>query len=399
MVEDKTVLELNSDIGSLETSYRVIDLVSIVKVLWNGRKIIQLSALFFLFLGITIAFVSPDKYSASAVILPSADSKSGALSGLGALAGMAGINVTSMLGQGNNFDPALYPEIAESTPFLLELMKKNIYWKEYKESLSLYDYLERQDNEVSLSKTVKKYTIQLPSTIKSLFAPAPLVKNLSTENSNGYYELSERQINTMVYLSSLISVNYEKSTGLIKVGVSLGEPLAVAQLAQNAVELFQKYIIQYKIKKVSDNLMFLEKRGDEKRIEYQESQNKLMTYKDTHRNMVQERTDFEFQKLSDSYDIIVSVYKGLMQNIEQSRIAVKEETPVFSVIMPVVVPIKKDSPKRAMIVAGMLAFGLFFGICFVYFLVFFFDLIDRERIELDKTRRFSNKMRYLCGIK
>lgn len=47
-------------------------------------------------------------------------------------------------------------------------------------------------------------------------------------------------------------------------------------------------------------------------------------YKDSHRNTVSEWVDMGFQRLSDAYDMASTVYKSLVQQLEQAKISVKE---------------------------------------------------------------------------
>lgn len=384
-MDNKSIIENNE-----------IDLIQFIKTCWTGRRLIIISIVVFGFVGLVYSFLASEKYSASAVILPSNDSKVGSLGGLSALAGMAGINISSMLGQGEGFEPTLIPKIAESTPYLLDLMGKKILWSGSRDSLSFYDYYELENSKESIGNSILKYTVRLPYTLKDVLSPKVSKPLVLDNKKNGYYELSEKQILALDNLSSKITVDYQKSTGLIRVSATLSDPLAVAQLTQNAIELLQKYIVQYKIKKIADNLSFLEKRCEEKRMEYEAIQNTLMDYKDSNRNRIQERTDFEYQKLSDSYEIISSVYKGLVQSIEQSRIAIKEETPVFSVIMPVVVPINRDFPKRTLLILGMFTFGGFFGIGLLFLLRFSFRKL--MPYSWTEKNRFALKVKQLCGI-
>ena len=56
------------------------------------------------------------------------------------------------------------------------------------------------------------------------------------------------------------------------------------------------------------------------------------------------------------------VYKGLATQLEQAKIKVKEETPVFSVLEPVMVPIDKSKPKRKIILGVFIFIGILFGL-------------------------------------
>jgi uncharacterized protein involved in exopolysaccharide biosynthesis len=103
----------------------------------------------------------------------------------------------------------------------------------------------------------------------------------------------------------------------------------------------------------------------EMEIEYKNAQKVFFDYKDKHRNLVFERVDIEYQQLSDNYDIIYGIYKGLAQQLEQARLAVMEETPAFEVLEPPVVPYKKSSLGFMMIMSISLFTGVILGVAFI----------------------------------
>jgi len=65
--------------------------------------------------------------------------------------------------------------------------------------------------------------------------------------------------------------------------------------------------------------------------------------------------------------LIYSVYSELAKQLEQAKIQVKQDTPVFTIIEPISVPIKKSKPNRPMILliwlflGGVLGTGVVFG--------------------------------------
>ncbi len=342
-----------------------IDLIALVKTIWDGRKTIYYSIGVCVFIGLIIAFTSPAKYTASATLLPSAEKKSGGLGGLGALAGMAGINLNSMMGQSSGIPAEIYPQVVNSYPFLNEFIHEKFFFQDYKEPISIYDYIIR-DTIPSLGAQIAKYTIRLPWTLKSaIFTKKE--EELAGSVDLGVLNLTQEELRAIGSVSNILQINVDKKTGLVNVAVETSEPILAAQYVQKAVDLLQDYIITYKTKQVSGNLDFVQERFNEKKLEYQNSQKMLYEYKDSHRNMISERMDPLYQRLNDVYDIAGTVYKGLAQQLEQAKIAVKEETPVFTVLEPAKVPVEKSAPKKKIILVvsvflgGFLGLGIIFG--------------------------------------
>ena len=76
------------------------------------------------------------------------------------------------------------------------------------------------------------------------------------------------------------------------------------------------------------------------------------------------------ERLQGEYSIALNVYNELAKQLEQAKIKVKEETPVFSVLEPAVVPNEKAKPKKAMIIAIWLFLGGIVGVGVVFGRVF-----------------------------
>ncbi len=67
------------------------------------------------------------------------------------------------------------------------------------------------------------------------------------------------------------------------------------------------------------------------------------------------------------------VYKSLAQQLEDSKIKVKEETPVFTIIEPIVIPIQKSEPLRIFITITFMLIG-FLGTVFYIFGKYYLNL-------------------------
>ncbi|TRX71990.1 Wzz/FepE/Etk N-terminal domain-containing protein [Carboxylicivirga sp. M1479] len=340
-----------------------IDLIALVKTIWNGRKTIYYSIGVAVIIGLIIAFTSPVKYQAYSTLIPS-EEKKGGMGNLGALAGMAGINLGSMMGGTSGIPAEVYPQVVNSYPFKKEMVHQKFHFEDYTEPISLYEYA-LADTIESLGSKVAKYTIRLPWTIKDALSGGN--EDLKTELPDyGVLQLSEEELRAMAAVEQVIVIEVDKKTGLINVSAEVGEPVLVAQFVQKAVELLQNYVIRYKTKQAREHLEFIQKQYDQKKEIYEQSQGRLYAYKDKHRNMVSERVNLEFQRLSDDYDMSSTVFKGLAQQLEQAKIAVNEQTPAFTILEPAKVPIDKSGPKKKIILVVSVFLGGFVGLGVVF---------------------------------
>jgi uncharacterized protein involved in exopolysaccharide biosynthesis len=339
-----------------------IDLIALTKVLWNGRKTIYYSIGVILFFGIIIAFASPAKYTSAATLLPANEKEGGSFGNLGALAGMAGINLSAMLGDISGIRAEIYPQVISSYPFQNELMHQKFNFRGRKDPVSLYEFI-RTDTVKTAGKIILKYTLRLPWTIKSILFP---IKSSKVKTDYGVVHLSKRDFKILERARSIVKVSVDEKTGLVTVSAEDKEPIVTAQIVKKAVDLLQKYVIDYKTSQAREYLEFVQERYDEKKKEYERVQKEFFEYKDRHRNIDPNRADIRYQQLSDEYDIVTSVYKGLAQQLEQSKISVKEHTPVFTVLEPAIVADEKSSPRRGLILFASLIFGGILGIGLVF---------------------------------
>jgi LPS O-antigen subunit length determinant protein (WzzB/FepE family) len=340
-----------------------IDLLEFTKVVWNGRKTILKCILFAGGLGILIAFLSPKEYTSSTTMVPQTSKSSGNLGGLSSLAAIAGFDIDPTK-SGDALSPLVYPQIISSGPFQLELMNTPFTFSEVNHPISLYEYY----NEIarpSMLSLISKYTIGLPGVIISAIKRDSENKITSEEKGPIYFSKKQEKVRKM--MEERISLEVDSKQGYLTLQASFHEALLSAQVADQARELLQKYITRFKIEKAENQLTFIEGRFLEKKKEFEKAQERLARYRDQNRNISGAMAGTEVERLQGEYSIALNVYNELAKQLEQAKIKVKEETPVFSVLKPAVVPNERSKPKKAMILAvwiflgGITGVGIIFG--------------------------------------
>ena len=127
---------------SLEIEINLRDIIRFIQVqFWR----IAAFALVFGLVGGLYAFTAQKEYQAQAIILPELQSSSsfGKSSSLGALAGLAGIDL-GMSGSTDAIRPDLYPSIIQSLPFLMHLSTQSVYVSESKRNEILGEFLQQK---------------------------------------------------------------------------------------------------------------------------------------------------------------------------------------------------------------------------------------------------------------
>ena len=334
-----------------------IDLLALAKTFWNGRKTVLKCMLATGILGVIIALLSPKEYTASTTMVPQTSSSAGKLGGLSSLAAMAGFNLDNAA-SGEALSPMVYPQILGSGPFQLELMNMPFSFSEVDHPVSLYEYYTKIEKPGVIS-LIGKYTIGLPGVIVSAIKGKPT--ETAAPDTTGLVNLSEKQEEVRKLIAAKVSLTLDAKQGFLTLQASFPEALLSAQVANQARELLQKYITRYKIEKASDQLTFIEERYQEKKKEFEKAQERLAWFRDQNKNVSSAVARTGEERLQSEYSIALNVYNELAKQLEQAKIQVKEETPVFSILEPAMVPREKAKPKRAMIVGIWLFLGAILG--------------------------------------
>lgn len=341
-----------------------IDLKDLIVQLWKKRKfILAVTGLFFL-LGIFIAFTLPVEYTAQSVILPQSGRQS-SLGNLGSLASIVGVNMgTTVMAEGN-ISTGIYPQIVNSLPFVREIMETPIVVERSDgKEITLYEYYsEKKYRSKNVFTVIKKYTIGLPGTLISAFRSSKNMQEVTihtaiTPDSTGIVSISRQE--QAVYNAIKGSIQYEYNTkeGIIKLGYTFPEPLAAAQISEQLHKSLEKYVINYKIEKVQENLNFVEQSFAEARKDFLQKQANLAAFQDANRGLITASSRTVETRLRSEYDIAFTIYNELAKQREQAQLSMKEEKPILTVINPVTVPLEKSAPRRSMILAVFLLLGL-----------------------------------------
>lgn len=339
-----------------------IDLVKLVKTLWEGRKTLLKMMFLSGVLGIFIALISPTEYSATTSMVPQTASSGSKLGGLSSLAAMAGFNL-DMGSNSEALSPLVYPQILNSGPFQLELMNTPFTFSEVDHPVSLYEYY-TEIKKPGVMALLSKYTIGLPGVILKAIKGNAKKRISSTEN--GPIAFTDDQEKVRKLIKEKISLTIDSKQGYLTLQASFHEALLSAQVADQARELLQKYITKFKTEKAANQLAFIEERYQEKKKDFEKAQDRLAWYRDQNRNMSSSVARTEEERLQSEFNISINVYNELAKQLEQAKIQVKEETPVFSVLEPALVPNEKTKPKKVMIVVIALLLGAVAGVGIIF---------------------------------
>lgn len=338
-----------------------IDIYEILFTLWKGRKRLIFVAFISVLIGAFVAFTSPVKYTAKCVIFPQVSSKAGG--SLSGLASMAGINLGGADLNGG-LPPEVYSKILMSRPFIQDIMNTPISIEaESKKKIPLYEYYsDEKYQSFDIWKVAKKYTIGLPALIigKEDEVTDEIDMSLTKylEDSTSVIRVSRKEQEIYDAISSAIQYDYNTKEGLLNLSYIFPEPVAAAQICENLQRTLERYVVNYKVEKVRENLAQVERSFAKARIDFFRLQAEWANFQDSNRGLVTATARAQETRIRGDYDIAYAIYNELATQREQLQVQLKEQKPVLTVIDPVVVPLEKSAPRRGIILAGFLLLGV-----------------------------------------
>ena len=340
-----------------------IDIIALVKSLWDGRKTVIICTCIFIALGFAAALTMKRTYSVSTVMVPQMNSKSN--SSLSSLASLAGFDLGTSTG-GADLSPLLYPQIVNSVPFRKELMYTPLHYAGVDTAVSMYTYALEYEKPTVFG-VIGKYTIGLPGVIlKAIRGEKPdvvLPGQDEADESAKPLVLTHDEVKLLRKVGESVSLMVDKKEGYITLNVSGSDPIQTAELAMKAQQLLQEEVTRFRIEKSQNELDYIQARYNEIKKEAESYQDQLAVITDRSQSMTTTRDRIERDRIQSKYNVASSIYSEMAKQLEQAKMQVKKDTPVFTVIQPVTVPSQpSNSRSKTLIVWTFLGFVLGCGI-------------------------------------
>lgn len=347
-----------------------IDLLELGRKLWDNRRFILKVTAIFAAIGLFVAIFSAKEYTSSVTMVPQISDGKSKAGGLAGLAAMAGVNLGDM-GGGDVLSPKIYPMIMQSVLFQKDLMQTKVKFDNIPHEITLYDYYTNADYQpFNLFASIRKYTIGLPGVIiKAIKGDSP--SSPVTRHSSLYLQLSQKESGVAKLLSSKVSLAINEKEGTLMLTANMPEALASTQVVEATRLLLQKYITEFKIDKVKQNMEFIAERYTEAKRNFELKQQQLASFRDANRNVISAMTQAQGERLNGEYSLYYGVYSELAKQLEQAKIKVKDAQPILTVIEPAVIPIRPVSTRNMMIMLVFIFGGFAISVGYVLMLKFY----------------------------
>lgn len=342
------------------------DFIMLVKIILSNRWQVVRTVAIFTTLGILIAVFSTKKYKATTSFIPISD-KTSSVKGLGGLASLAGIDIES----GNSYadiPPSLYNILVESVPFKRKMVEKPlVIMSEGRTDTISYKRYYTEVYEASMLNTVKKYTLGLPKLIINYFRVQHETESNSLDFGDRILAITGVENFLFGQLTNEMKVDFDVTEGLVTISFIMENPGYAAQMASHAERLLQEELIGYKVQRAKEHLNYTQLLYEEKKKDFENDQKALANFQDSNLVLSTTTARNQLQRLLAEFDLSSSIYSELATQLEQAKLQVNKDTPVFYVIKPVVVPYGSFSPNRLLIIVVLvilgflIAMGMIFG--------------------------------------
>ena len=332
-----------NEVSNQQVSEDEIDLIELLKKVYLEKKFILKTSILAALFGIVYALFQPNEFTSSTTFIPQLSSgvKSGG-SSLSGLASLAGINIGSMESS-SEFPPSLYPQVVNGIPFKLDLLSSNINLNG--KEILVKDYFSNQGSSLNILGTIKKYTIGLPSLLLGSFNAQDVAPSKSE-----IYSVSQEDQALFYAIEGVLSLSLNDKEGFITISFTDNDKNIAAQITQIAQTLLQKKIIEFKNKSSKEMLDFAMKQYSEKKTSYEKLQDERAVFVDKNINISSSLFQNKLSRIESEVNISASIVQQLASQVEQAKLQVNKDTPVFTTIKPVTIPFERSAPKRSQIV-------------------------------------------------
>jgi len=369
-----------------------ISLTDVFKLFYARRMYLYITVAIFSAMGLIVGVTSPVEYASTAKVL--SENGGGAndpsVTNLMALSQITqGMSSLNMANQNQSLSAEMYPQIVSSQPFLKQLMQERFYFQEKGMELSLFEYFSEERPGHIFSKLFNLIR-SVPGRFFSLFDQEKtwtIPENLDSGEQKTSKEVkkwlsienvSSTEVYVMSELESRITIGGEGR--VIELAIKMPEPLISAQLNLIIFEKIIDYVVAYQTDKQRENLNYVQERCAEAEENFKAAQLRLANFRDSNQGSMTQKTKTVEEQLLAESNLAFNVYNGLAMQLEQLKIQLKKDTPLFSEFEPVTIPLSKAEPSISGIFIKYMFAGVALGGLIIFFLTIRSDMLESRSV-------------------
>lgn len=377
-----------------------IDLIELATKLWAKRRTVIKCGVAGAILGVIVALSIPKEYTSTVTLVPESGAAS-SNSSMGALAALAGINVGGNSGGRDAVYPGLYPDVVKSVPFALSLSEVELPTGiKDNEQLTLKQILVNHTSRPwwgvimglpgRIAGMLEGDTPDIPAREGAMGAKQAVIDSL-VESAELYQpnslHLTKSENNLVGLVNSCVDVSVDTKTQMINITATMQDPLAAASLADTVATRLTDFVIAYRTNKARHDLAFAKQVNLEARDQYYKAQQAYAKAVDRNQGIVLRSVHIDLERLQNEAQLAYNLYNSTSQQVQMAEVKVQENTPVFTVMQPAVVPFKAAKPRMMIIIVAMTFLGAFGAIGYVLVVPPLMNAFKEKREEQKKEAK------------
>lgn len=275
-------------------------------------------------------------YTANVTLAPENGGKSSG-GGLSSLASSFGVSLGSMSSGEDALSPSLYPDMMNSVEFKTSLFPIRVHELSDNESFTYYNYLKDHQRIPWWSAGIKA--------IFSLFGSEE-----EEETEVNPFMLTMEQAGIIGVMNEKISCEVDNKTNVISISVTDQDPLVAATMADSVKQRLQEAITAYRTSKARVDLDYNKKLYEETKAKYDVARQDYATYADANTDVILQRDRNKLTELENEMQLRYQAFSTVAAQLQAAEAKLQEETPAFTTLQSVTVPLQKAGPSRSRIV-------------------------------------------------
>lgn len=314
------------------------------KVVVSQKKLYFTTCSIAIVIGLVVSFSIPKSYKSKVMLSPETSYSTKSFGNLGSITSMLGANIN--MGE-DAINPQYYPNVLQSKKFLVSLFDIEVESIDGSIKTSLYDYCKNYQKE-------PWWSIQNP--LKALSSKKQSEENNGEKMPTAYLTKEQSKVADMI--KDMLTCNIDPKDGFITITATAQDPLISTELVDSVSNRLQQFIIEYRTSKARHDLNYIKKLYEEAEKKYKESRIRYARYSDSYSKVILKSYSTQEEELENQMQLDYNIYSQLAQQMQAAKGRVLERTPVFAVIEAATVPLKKDAPKRMLIMLAYFAIAL-----------------------------------------
>ena len=317
----------------------------VIRLIMADRKKICIYSCVAGVIGVLLAFGTPKIYKSTVMLAPeeSGNTFSGSISSLAAMVGM-----NMKIGQtGDALYPEIYPDLMESTNFLVGLFPIKVTTKKTHESYTYQDYIQKHQK-LAIYEYPLDWIEKLVEMIKGEEEPGK-------GHKPDPFCLTKKEFDVCKNISKKIDCKVDKKTSVITIDVEDQDPLIAATVADSVQEHLQHSITDYRTKKARVDLEYMEKLYAEASQQYKKARQKYASFGDANSKVALQAVQSQLDELENEMQLKYNIYQQVVEQLQLAKAKVQEKTPAFTIVQNATVPVKHSSrPKIVTLIIWMI---------------------------------------------